>query len=116
MSSTTPEKFFVTVSQDILVTIARDVHQDFTVVRTALVSGFYRNSSRNLFSSQFMLSGEKCVPCECNGNIDPSEVNSCDHLTGKCLKCLNNTFGDACDRCAPGFYGDAVNAKDCQRK
>lgn len=27
---------------------------------------------------------------------------------------MNNTFGTACNLCAPGFYGDAVGAKDCQ--
>lgn len=28
--------------------------------------------------------------------------------------CLNNTSGQACNLCAPGFYGDAIKLKDCQ--
>lgn len=60
--------------------------------------------------------GEVCVACQCNGNTDPSDPEACDHVTGKCLKCLNNTYGDSCGRCAPGYFGDAVTAKDCQRK
>lgn len=39
---------------------------------------------------------------------------SCDSVSGECRLCLNNTFGTACNLCAPGFYGDAIRAKDCQ--
>lgn len=58
--------------------------------------------------------GNFCVPCECSGNIDPNVPGSCDSVTGECLLCLNNTFGAACNLCAPGFYGDAIDLKDCQ--
>lgn len=60
------------------------------------------------------IEGEICRPCECSGNIDPDTPGSCDSLTGECRLCLNNTFGAACNLCAPGFYGDAIGAKDCQ--
>lgn len=60
--------------------------------------------------------GEFCKPCQCSGNIDPLQQGSCDTVTGECLRCLNNTFGKACALCAPGFYGDAINLKNCQGK
>ena len=55
-----------------------------------------------------------CQPCECSGNIDTNELDACDSVTGECLRCLNNTYGEACNLCAPGFFGDAVQRKDCQ--
>ncbi|XP_015117099.1 laminin subunit alpha [Diachasma alloeum] len=60
------------------------------------------------------IEGDFCKPCECSGNIDTNEVGSCDSITGECLHCLNNTYGEACNLCAPGFYGDAVERKNCQ--
>ncbi|CAH0547112.1 unnamed protein product [Brassicogethes aeneus] len=58
--------------------------------------------------------GDFCKACQCSGNINIDEPGSCDTITGECLKCLNNTFGVACALCKPGFFGDAVNRKDCQ--
>nr|AAA28662.1 laminin A chain [Drosophila melanogaster] len=58
--------------------------------------------------------GQVCKPCECSGNINPEDQGSCDTRTGECLRCLNNTFGAACNLCAPGFYGDAIKLKNCQ--
>ncbi|XP_066103211.1 laminin subunit alpha-1 [Saccopteryx bilineata] len=58
--------------------------------------------------------GESCVPCNCSGNVDPSEAGHCDSVTGECLSCIGNTDGAHCERCADGFYGDAVTAKDCR--
>ncbi|XP_062932695.1 laminin subunit alpha-1 [Cynocephalus volans] len=58
--------------------------------------------------------GESCVPCDCSGNVDPSEAGHCDSVTGECLKCMGNTDGAHCERCAAGFYGDAVTAKNCR--
>nr|XP_051707390.1 laminin subunit alpha-1 isoform X1 [Oryctolagus cuniculus] len=58
--------------------------------------------------------GEACVPCDCSGNVDPSEPGHCDPVTGECLKCIGNTAGPHCERCADGFYGDAVTAKNCR--
>uniref|UniRef100_A0A8C5LLU5 Laminin subunit alpha-1 n=1 Tax=Jaculus jaculus TaxID=51337 RepID=A0A8C5LLU5_JACJA len=57
--------------------------------------------------------GEVCIPCDCSGNVDPFEAGHCDSVTGECLKCLGNTDGAHCERCADGFYGDAVIAKNC---
>lgn len=58
--------------------------------------------------------GDFCKPCQCSGNIIPGEPGSCDTVTGDCLRCQNNTYGVACALCAPGFFGDAIQAKDCQ--
>lgn len=58
--------------------------------------------------------GATCVPCNCSGNVDPLEAGHCDSVTGECLKCLWNTDGAHCERCADGFYGDAVTAKNCR--
>ncbi|XP_036620494.1 laminin subunit alpha-1 [Trichosurus vulpecula] len=58
--------------------------------------------------------GESCVPCDCSGNVDPLEVGHCDTVTGECLKCIGNTEGPHCERCADGFYGDALVAKNCR--
>ncbi|XP_036906226.1 laminin subunit alpha-1 isoform X2 [Sturnira hondurensis] len=58
--------------------------------------------------------GESCVPCNCSGNVDPLEAGHCDSVTGECLRCIGNTDGAHCERCADGFYGDAVTAKNCQ--
>ncbi|XP_041500327.1 laminin subunit alpha-1-like [Microtus oregoni] len=58
--------------------------------------------------------GGTCVPCNCSGNVDPLEAGHCDSVTGECLKCLWNTDGAHCERCADGFYGDAVTAKNCR--
>ncbi|XP_014209765.1 laminin subunit alpha isoform X2 [Copidosoma floridanum] len=58
--------------------------------------------------------GDVCKVCECSGNINTNEIDSCDSVTGECLRCLNNTYGAACNLCAPGFFGDAVERKDCK--
>ncbi|TSK16092.1 Laminin subunit alpha-1 [Bagarius yarrelli] len=58
--------------------------------------------------------GQKCSVCECNENVDPSEPGYCDSVTGECLKCVRHTAGRHCERCADGYYGDAIIAKNCQ--
>uniref|UniRef100_A0A8D0CXN5 Laminin subunit alpha-1 n=1 Tax=Sander lucioperca TaxID=283035 RepID=A0A8D0CXN5_SANLU len=58
--------------------------------------------------------GGACELCECNGNVDVSEAGHCHTVTGECLRCLGNTAGPHCEVCQPGYYGDAVHAKDCQ--
>ncbi|XP_033914651.3 laminin subunit alpha-1-like [Acipenser ruthenus] len=58
--------------------------------------------------------GELCVPCDCNGNVNPLEPGHCDTRTGECLKCVENTAGSHCERCADGYFGDAIVAKNCQ--
>lgn len=59
--------------------------------------------------------GGFCQPCQCSGNIDTNAIDSCDSVTGECLHCLNNTYGEICHLCAPGYFGDAVERKDCQQ-
>lgn len=52
---------------------------------------------------------QPCVRCNCNGNVDFNAVGICDHVTGRCLKCLGHTEGDHCERCQQGFYGNALD-------
>ena len=56
----------------------------------------------------------ECQPCQCNGNIDTMDHNACNRVTGLCQLCLYNTTGDSCERCEPWFYGDAIEAKNCE--
>ncbi|GCC25954.1 hypothetical protein chiPu_0004368 [Chiloscyllium punctatum] len=61
-----------------------------------------------------MLYGSSCRKCNCNGNSDPNLIfEDCNEETGHCRNCLRNTTGIHCERCAPGYYGDAVTAKNC---
>uniref|UniRef100_H3C8W5 Laminin, alpha 1 n=1 Tax=Tetraodon nigroviridis TaxID=99883 RepID=H3C8W5_TETNG len=68
-------------------------------------SGFYGNPQ---------VVGGTCVRCDCHGNVNVSEAGHCDVVTGECLRCLFNTGGPHCEVCQPGYYGDAVRAKNCQ--
>lgn len=62
-----------------------------------------------------MTIGSSCKRCDCNGNSDPNLiVNECHNVTGHCQHCWGNTAGAKCEQCAPGFYGDAIIAKNCQ--
>nr|XP_055044545.1 laminin subunit beta-2 [Misgurnus anguillicaudatus] len=58
--------------------------------------------------------GGSCRPCQCSGNIDPLDPESCDPRTGQCLKCLYNTGGPSCSECEHGYFGNAL-AQDCRR-
>lgn len=58
--------------------------------------------------------GGQCLPCNCNGNIDTQDPESCDPRTGQCLKCLYHTDGPSCAHCQHGYYGNAL-AHDCRR-
>ena len=58
--------------------------------------------------------GDYCKPCECNGNIEVTDPESCDSVSGICQKCLFDTTGDQCERCENWFFGDAINAKNCR--
>ncbi|GFO36641.1 laminin subunit alpha-2, partial [Plakobranchus ocellatus] len=66
--------------------------------------GFYGNP---------IVPGGSCRRCNCGGNIDPRQPGSCNPNTGACNLCNNNTEGQYCERCVPGYYGSAVNG-DCR--
>ena len=59
--------------------------------------------------------GGMCRKCNCGGNIDPLVPGSCDSVTGACNICANNTEGEYCERCRPGYFGSARNG-DCRRE
>lgn len=46
----------------------------------------------------------KCVPCTCNNHSI-----TCDQNTGKC-DCIHHTYGDNCERCSHGYYGNPLIA------
>ena len=56
----------------------------------------------------------KCLPCQCNDNIDMNDYGSCDQRTGACLKCLNNTTGLDCGQCKYWHFGDPITLKNCR--
>ncbi|KAK3546887.1 hypothetical protein QTP86_003815 [Hemibagrus guttatus] len=63
-----------------------------------------------------MVIGSTCQPCKCNDNLDPNMLfNDCHTVTGECHGCMYNTAGPHCEICAPGFYGDAITAKNCTK-
>ncbi|XP_054618199.1 laminin subunit alpha-4 isoform X2 [Dunckerocampus dactyliophorus] len=62
-----------------------------------------------------MTIGGSCKRCDCNDNSDPNLIfNWCHNVTGHCQHCWGNTAGPNCERCAQGFYGDAIGAKNCR--
>ena len=79
---------------------------DISFVPSRCAPGYYGNP---------MAIGNSCKRCDCNGNSDPNLIfNECHNVTGHCQHCWGNTSGANCERCAPGFYGDAISAKDCR--
>ncbi|KAI5627047.1 laminin subunit beta-4 precursor, partial [Silurus asotus] len=65
------------------------------------------------YYGNLLLPGANCKECPCNNNIDPSDGEACDPITGECLRCLFNTFGPQCQTCKPGYYGNAL-LQDCR--
>ena len=55
---------------------------------------------------------ERCVLCECNQHATICAVD-----TGVCQSCSDNTDGDFCQHCVPGYFGNATQGKadDCQK-
>lgn len=57
--------------------------------------------------------GANCtVDCGCNGNAVC--VSDQPEDRGVCEACLFNTTGTLCDRCLPGFFGDATAPQGCR--
>nr|XP_050845973.1 basement membrane-specific heparan sulfate proteoglycan core protein isoform X24 [Vespula vulgaris] len=54
-----------------------------------------------------------CEPCNCNGHS-----SQCDPESGLCENCADHTTGEYCERCEPGYEGDATRgtANDCTRR
>ncbi|XP_056601522.1 multiple epidermal growth factor-like domains protein 9 [Triplophysa dalaica] len=73
----------------------------------------YQGSNCDQCSDGFYNADSICIPCNCTGNEDPhTSPQICQQDTGQCLRCINNTTGLHCERCADGFTGDAL-AKNC---
>ncbi|XP_042733401.1 laminin subunit alpha-2 isoform X5 [Lagopus leucura] len=66
------------------------------------------------YYGQPLIPGGSCQPCQCNNNLDFSVPGSCDSLSGACLICKSGTTGQYCERCADGYFGDALDARNCQ--
>lgn len=66
------------------------------------------------YFGQPSVAGGSCQPCQCNDNLDFSIPGSCDSLSGACLICKPGTTGRFCELCADGYFGDAVDARNCQ--
>lgn len=58
----------------------------------------------------------RCLPCDCNDNVDPNALGNCDSATGECRKCVYNTYGTHCERCLQGYYGNPLSIPkgDCR--
>uniref|UniRef100_A0A669EKU7 Laminin, alpha 4 n=1 Tax=Oreochromis niloticus TaxID=8128 RepID=A0A669EKU7_ORENI len=85
------------------------------VMRLSVICSFLPSRCAPGYYGSPMTTGSSCKRCDCNGNTDPNLIfNECHNVTGHCQHCWGNTAGANCERCAPGFYGDAISAKDCR--
>uniref|UniRef100_A0A0N4ZF07 Laminin subunit alpha-2 n=1 Tax=Parastrongyloides trichosuri TaxID=131310 RepID=A0A0N4ZF07_PARTI len=68
-------------------------------------SGYFRKKNPDYLNSpnDIDLIGY-ATPCACN-----SHSKTCDPETGRCLDCKDNTLGDFCEYCKPGYYGNATD-------
>ncbi|XP_065536989.1 laminin subunit alpha-2 isoform X6 [Lathamus discolor] len=66
------------------------------------------------YFGQPLVPGGSCQACRCNGNLDFSVPGSCDSLSGACLICKPGITGQYCERCADGYFGDALDETSCQ--
>ncbi|GAB0186673.1 laminin subunit alpha-2 [Grus japonensis] len=89
-------------------------------VKRILIRATYSNGMNAIYRcaegyfGQPLIPGGSCQPCQCNDNLDFSIPGSCDSLSGACLICKPGTTGQYCERCADGYFGDALDAKNCQ--
>ncbi|XP_041417679.1 laminin subunit beta-2 isoform X1 [Xenopus laevis] len=69
--------------------------------------------SPGFFGNPFQTGG-RCLLCQCNNNIDMTDIGACDRRNGQCIKCMFNTEGRFCEQCRIGFYGDA-SRRNCRK-
>uniref|UniRef100_H3DG70 Laminin subunit alpha 2 n=1 Tax=Tetraodon nigroviridis TaxID=99883 RepID=H3DG70_TETNG len=77
-------------------------------------TGPRRERCSNGYYGQPTVPGGSCQPCHCHGNLDLAVPDSCDPVTGQCLRCRQGYSGTDCESCADGYYGDALTAKNCK--
>ncbi|XP_053323848.1 laminin subunit alpha-1-like [Spea bombifrons] len=71
--------------------------------------GYYREKLSEISILGLRFQNPPCVPCQCSNH---SEI--CDPDTGRCMDCQDNTAGDHCHLCAPGYYGKVTGSiADC---
>ena len=52
---------------------------------------------------------DSCPLCECNGH------SICNYNLSRCLSCMNSTSGSRCEKCADGYFGNALNNGICNK-